>query len=177
MENPEPVEKVVCPMENPEPIPMENPMENPMETPYRRHKSPQKSEPNRSPPRKQTICSLTRGAKKQNCGLYAQFWLFEILFLELQKKNRDLIGSIGSSADRSKILRCRFSAIDPPVRCSMLTTHARHSFKSKPTRLYCSSSLLWHGRAPFLTAVYACICLCAAVFAKQSSHTVFPFSY
>ena len=87
MENPEPMEKVVCPMENPEPIPIENPMENPMETPYRRHKSPQKSEPNRSPPRKQTICSLTRGAKKQNCGLYALFWLVEILFLKLQKKS------------------------------------------------------------------------------------------
>ena len=36
MENPEPVEKVVCPMENPEPIPMDNPME----TPYRRQKPP-----------------------------------------------------------------------------------------------------------------------------------------
>ena len=147
MENPEPVEKVVCPMENPEPIPMENPMENPMETPYRRHKSPQKSEPNRSPSRKQTICSLTSGAKKQNCGLYRVCAILAIrdFISGTSKKNRDLIGSIGSSADRSKILRCRFSAIDPPVRCSMLTTHARHSFKSKPTTLYClnsSSSLL-----------------------------------
>ena len=147
MENPEPVEKVVCPMENPEPIPMENPMENPMETPYRRHKSPQKSEPNRSPPRKQTICSLTRGEKKQNCGLYAQIWLFEILFLELQKKksrshrfDRIFCRSIENSA---MSIFCDRSSRSLLYR--MLTTHARHSFKSKPTTLYClnsSSSLL-----------------------------------